>query len=68
MRLLYKAYYDPKGMSGVRVVTVLELPRGWRLKPGRRDRLIDVTQCSQGRLVAVPPGIWEPDSSPVILA
>jgi hypothetical protein len=69
MRLLFKAYYDPKAMGGVRVVTVLELLPGWRPKPGRRDRLIDVTHRSEDQLVPVPPGIWEPESlSPVIFA
>jgi len=61
MRLLFKAYYDPKAMGGVRVVTVLELLPSWRPKIGRRDRLIDVTQRSGNELVPVPPGIWEPE-------
>jgi len=50
MRLLWKAYYEPKQMGGVRVVTVLEKLPTFRLKPGRTDRLIEV-----------PVSIWEPD-------
>jgi SAM-dependent methyltransferase len=61
MRLLYKAYYDPKAMGGVRVVTVLELLPTWRLKPGRRDRLVEVTDRSDEILVSVPAAMWEPE-------
>lgn len=59
-RLLYKAYYEPKGMGGVRVLTVLELLPGWRLKLGRRESLIDVTQHGGSQLVEVSAGMWEP--------
>jgi hypothetical protein len=61
MRLLYKAYYDPKMMGGVRVVTILELLPTWRLKPGRRERLINVTEKAREELVPVPPEMWEPE-------
>jgi hypothetical protein len=50
MRLLYKAYYEPKEIGGVRVLTVLERLSGYRLKVGRVNRLIEVS-----------PQIWEPD-------
>jgi len=50
MRLLYKAYYEPKIMGGVRVVTVLEKLPAFRIPPKRRDRLIDVTTR-----------MWEPE-------
>jgi SAM-dependent methyltransferase len=50
MRLLYKAYYEPKMMGGVRVVTVLEKLPAFRILPKRRERLI-----------TVDPGIWEPE-------
>jgi hypothetical protein len=50
MRLLYKAYYEPKSMGGVRVLTILELLPARRIPPRRRDRLIDVTTR-----------MWEPE-------
>jgi hypothetical protein len=43
MRLLYKAYYEPKAGGGVRVVTVLERLPGFRIPPKRRERLVEVT-------------------------
>jgi len=43
MRLLYKAYYEPKSLGGVRVLAVMEKLPSRRLPPRRRDRLIDVT-------------------------
>ena len=50
MRLLYKAYYEPRRMGGVRVLTVLEKLSAYRPKVGRVDRLVEV-----------PTRIWEPE-------
>lgn len=49
MRLMFKAYYEPKEIGGVRVLTVLEKLSGYRLRIGRINRLIEV-----------PVGVWEP--------
>lgn len=51
MRLLWKAYYEPKAGGGVREITVLEKLPTMRLKVGRRDRLLEI-----------PISIWEPES------
>lgn len=50
MRLLYKAYYDPKGLGGVRVLTVLEKLSMRRIPPKRLDQL-----------VPTPLRLWEPE-------
>jgi len=50
MRLLWKAYYEPKERGGVRVVTVLEKLPSFRKKVGRVSRLVEV-----------PVRIWEPE-------
>lgn len=56
MRLIYKAYYDPKGLGGVRVVTVIEKLPMRRIPPKRRDRLL-----------SMPTNLWEPEPLPTSL-
>jgi len=52
MRLLFKAYYEPKAMGGIRVMVIGEkLPR-FRIPPRRIDHLIQV-----------PVSIWEQQSN-----
>jgi len=50
MRLLYKAYYDLRGLGGVLVLVVLEKLPAHRIPPKRQDRL-----------VPVPLSLWEPE-------
>jgi len=51
--IIYKAYYDPKGLGGMRVVTVIvKLPMR-RVPPKRRDHLLSMSTS-----------LWEPEPLP----
>jgi len=50
MRLVWKAYYDPKAMGGIRVVSIMEKLPAYRIIPKRTDKLIEVSAS-----------VWEPE-------